>query len=181
MHMYIKNVHVGETVWFKTMLIFSMSMDICGCNGWFNIFDNCENTIPLQVNVYLEVKRLIGKLILITVTVVSLESLLFPGRFLGSRTKGTNNVQWVIILRDLQWGILTSIIPIGGLQLVCYWQFSQYRDSYHSVNCTMFTSQGCKQWFLCDNDLWEFHLATSSANIVTASMFVESNFHWMKH
>ena len=68
--------------------MFSSSTDICGYNGLFNSFDDCEYTISMRVNVYLEVKRLTIQLVLITVTVVYLEHLLSPGMFIGSRTKG---------------------------------------------------------------------------------------------
>ena len=68
-------------------------MDIWKYNNWFDSFDNCEYTIALRVNIYLEVQRLIRQLILIIVTVVSLEYFLFPVRFLGSKTLETLIIQ----------------------------------------------------------------------------------------
>ena len=117
---------------FRTTLLFSTSIDICGYNGLFNSFDNCQCTISLRVNGYLDVQRLTRQLILMTVTVVSLESLLFTGWFLGSSTKGTEIFWQVIVLRHNKWGILMIIVHIGRLRFVCYWHFSQYQDSYHS-------------------------------------------------
>ena len=56
-----------------------MSTDICGYNDLFNSFYSCEYTIALRVNGYLGMQQLIEQLILITVTAVSLEYLLFLG------------------------------------------------------------------------------------------------------
>ena len=75
-------------VLFKTTIMFSTSTYICGCNVWLNRFKNFEYTVALKVDRYLEVQQLTGQLILITVTIVYLEYVLFPSRFSGSRTKG---------------------------------------------------------------------------------------------